>query len=355
MKSVIKKLLFLSLVAVFIACEDIVDVPQVPSGDGSSSSSSAVCYVLNSGDWKSSNSSLTRCDLGSGTVVQNYFELQNNRALGNTANDMLVHGSKMYIVVSGESTIEVTSLDAKSIKQIKCSGQPRYLAAHGNKVYATYYDGNVARIDTATLEVEAMTKVGRNPEQLAVYGGCLYVANSGGMDYNTALGYDKTVSVVDLDAFVEVEQIEVVCNPAAVVVGEGGVYVASYGNYYDIPSTLQCISPDGSVAVVEECSNMTELCYSSGSLYGFFSSYDANWNATTTYLSYDIAGKSVDSPWIKEAFLPVPYKVCAAGEYVCVTSSDYINDGDTYLYDTDGMLVHKIASGLNPVKAVVVE
>ena len=352
MKRIFKKLLLFSLVAGFTACGNENDVPETPAGGESSTN---VCYVLNAGDWKSSNSSLTRYDLSNGVTVPNYFEFQNGRCLGNTANDILVHGSKMYIAVSGESTIEITSLDAKSINQIKCAGQPRYLAADGDKVYVTYYDGNVARIDTTSLEVDAMVEVGRNPEQLAVYNGNLYVANSGGMDYNTEVGYDKTVSVVDLATFAEVEKIEVVCNPAVVVSCNEGVFVASYGNYYDIPSTLQCISPDGSVAVVGECSNMTELCYNGGRLYGFFSEYDEYWNSTTTYLSYGVVDKIVDSPWIKESFLPTPYKVCAAGEYVCVTSSDYMNDGDTYLYDTDGMLVHTIPSGLNPVKVVVVK
>ena len=352
MKRIVEKLLLLGLVVSFAACDNENDVPETPAGGESSTN---VCYVLNAGDWQSSNSSLTRYDLSTGVTVPNYFEFQNARCLGNTANDMLVHGSKMYIAVSGESTIEITSLDAKSIKQIKCTGQPRYLAASGDKVYVTYYDGNVARIDTASLEVDAMVAVGRNPEQLAVYNGCIYVANSGGMDYNTEMGYDKTVSVVDLATFAEVDKIEVVCNPAVVVSCNAGVFVASYGNYYDIPSTLQCISPDGSVAVVKECSNMTEFCYNGGRLYGFFSEYDEYWNSTTTYLSYGVVDKTVDSPWIKEAFLPAPYKVCAAGEYVCVTSSDYINDGDTYLYDTDGMLVHSIPSGLNPVKVVVVK
>ena len=178
------------------------------------------------------------------------------------------------------------------------SAQPRYLAAYDGKLYATYYDGYVARIDTATLEVEALVKVGRNPEQLAVHNGYLYVANSGGLDYNTAVGYDKTVSVVDLASFTEVEKIDVVCNPAVVVSCDTGLFVASYGNYADIPSTLQCISPDGEVAVVEECSNMTEFCYSSGRLYGFFSTFDVNWNVTITYLAFDITEKSVDSPWI---------------------------------------------------------
>ena len=340
------------MVAGFTACGNENDVPETPAGGESSTN---VCYVLNAGDWKSSNSSLTKYDLTTGVAVPNYFELRNGRCLGNTANDMLVYGSRMYIAVSGESTIEITSLDAKSIKQIKCTGQPRYLAASGDKVYVTYYDGNVARIDTASLEVDAMVAVGRNPEQLAVYNGCLYVANSGGMDYNTAVGYDKTVSVVDLETFAETGKVEVVCNPAVVVPCNSGVFVASYGNYYDIPSTLQFISANGDVNVVEECSNMTELCYNAGCLYGFFSEYDENWNATTTYLSYGVENKTVDSPWIKEAFLPAPYKVCATGEYVCVTSSDYMNDGDTYLDDTDGMLVHTIPSGLNPVKVVVVK
>lgn len=352
MKKNLGNLLLFSALVLFASCNNGSELPDVPS---SGNEAGRVCYVLNSGDWKSNNSSLTRCDLATGATVQGYFEQQNGRCLGNTANDIAVHGSKMYIAVAGESTIEITTLDAKSLKQIKCTAQPRYLAAAGSKVYVTYYDGNVARIDTATLEVDAMVAVGRNPEQLAVRAGKLYVANSGGMDYNTAVGYDNTVSVVDLAAFAEIAKVEVACNPAVVVAAGDEVYVASYGNYADVPSTLQRISADGAVSVVQECSNMTEFCYNSGRLYGFFSAYDENWNATVAYLSYGVEDRAVDSPWIKEAFLPSPYKVCAAGEYVCVTSSDYINDGDVYLYDTDGMLVHVIPSGLNPVKAVLME
>lgn len=97
---------------------------------------------------------------------------------------------------------------------------------------------------------------------------------------------------------------------------------------------------------------MTEFCYCSGVLYGYYSSYDASWNMTVTYLSYGVESGEVDSPWIKESSLPVPYKVCAAGDYVCVTSSDYINDGDAYLYNTEGLLVGAISTGLNPVKVV---
>ena len=347
MKTCVKSIVLLAVLFEFAACSESEDVPTVPE-----QVSGEVYYALNSGDWKSNNSSLTMYDASTGAVAQGYFELVNGRKLGNTANDVIVYGSKMYIAVSGEGVIEVTDLNAKSLNQIECGAQPRYLAAHDGKVYATYYDGHVARIDTVTMQVDAKVEVGRNPEQLAVCAGKLFVANSGGMDYNTELGYDNTVSVVDLVTFEEIEKVEVACNPAVVVAAGDNLYVASYGNYYDVPSVLQQISADGVASVVEVCSNMTELCYSAGRLYGFFSSYDANWNATTTYLSYGVADKSVDSPWIKESFLPAPYKVCAVGKYVCVTSSDYINNGDAYFYDTDGMLAFKIAAGLNPVKVV---
>ena len=349
MKTYVKSIAMLFALFALVGCSEDNDNPVVngaPAHDN-------VMYVLNSGDWKSNNSSLTMYDVSTGEVVQGYFEQVNGRKLGNTANDMIVYGSKMYIAVSGEGTIEVTDLNAKSLKQIECGAQPRYLAAHDGKVYATYYDGHVARIDTVSMQVDAMVEVGRNPEQLAVCNGKLYVANSGGMDYNTELGYDNTISVIDLVSFTELGKLEVAVNPANVVSDGEGVYVASYGNYADVPSTLQYISADGtSQALPAECSNMTEMCYNSGVLYGFYSQYDANWNAVTTYVSFDRSAFATDSPWIKESYLPAPYKVCSAGEYVCVTSSDYINDGDVYMYDTDGMLVSKISAGLNPVKVV---
>ena len=337
------KLAFMALCSLlFVACE--------PGGGrdddlGKTFNVDEVYYVLNSGDNKSNNSSLTMYDAATGAVSQWLFETQNKRVLGNTANDIVVYGSKMYIAVTGESTIEVTDLCARSIKQVKCDAQPRYMAVDGGKVYISYYDGHVARLDTATLNVDATIEVGRNPEQLAVVGKRLYVANSGGMDLYGEAGADKTVSVIDLESFKEVKKIEVALNPSCVVSDGNGVFVVSNGNYNDIPGAFQYINAaDDAVTVIEECSGIAELCYKNGVLYGF------SW--TPEYISYDVNSKVVDSPWVKENEKPNPYKVCSVGEYLCVTASDYTNDGDAYIYDTDGMLVKKVATGLNPIKMV---
>ena len=55
------------------------------------------------------------------------------------------------------------------------------------------------------------------------------------MDYSTEVGYDKTVSVVDLSTFTEIKKLDVVLNPTRIQADEqGNVYVVSMGNYADM-------------------------------------------------------------------------------------------------------------------------
>ena len=274
-------------------------------------------YFLNSGNMGNNNATLTMYDPETGESDPDYFMTQNGRGLGDTAQDIIVYGEKMYIAVYGESTIEVTDLRAKSIKQIRTEGQPRYMVADGGKVYVTYYNGYVARLDTASLEVEATVPVGRNPEQLAIANNKIYVANSGGMDASTSVGYDKTVSVIDIPSFAETKKLDVVLNPGRVQVDDQGyVYVVSIGNYGDIPNTLQRIdSRTDEVSVLEACPNATEMAYLDGVLY--------------TY--------------------------SAAGINIYVAESDYTNNGDVYGFGTDGKLLITTEAGLNPMKVVLAQ
>ncbi len=327
-------------------------IPGVPEDD-----SVFALYFLSSGKLGNNNSSLYWYDIDNEEVVPDYFKAQNGRGLGDTAQDMIVYGDKMYIAVYGESTIEVTDLHAKSIKQVKTEGQPRALIADGGKVYATYYNGYVARLDTASLEVDATVQVGRNPEQMAVANKKLYVANSGGMDYATEVGYDKTVSVVDLASFTESKKLDVVLNPMLVRSDEkGNVYVVSMGNYADVLNTLQRIdSATDEVSILEACPNATEMDYLDGKLYTYYSQYDANWNSVTTFTSYDTNTGAVDS-WIKDGTtIAKPYKLSVAGACVYVTESDYVNNGDVYCFSTDGQLLMKLGAGLNPIKVVLAQ
>ena len=141
------------------------------------------------------------------------------------------------------------------------------------------------------MEVEAKVKVGRNPEQLAVSSNKLFVSNSGGMDYSTEVGYDKTVSVVDLSTFTEIKKLDVVLNPTRIQADEqGNVYVVSMGNYADIPNTVQKINTETyEVTSLTNCPNATEMAYEDGKLFLFY----AQWGMSSpAFLTFDTKSQS---------------------------------------------------------------
>ncbi|MDR1724270.1 MAG: hypothetical protein LBR84_10095 [Tannerella sp.] len=310
-------------------------------------------YVLNNGNWGSNDASLTMLNLKDSAVTQEVFYKQNGRHLGDLGQDIIIHGSKMYITVNGSSTIEVTDLDAKSIKQIKTEGMPHSLAAFGEKVYATYMNGIVVRIDTASLEIDGTVAVGRNPEQMTVVDGKLYVANTGGQDYNTETGYDKTVSVVDIATFRELTKITVHLNPRTIISdNSGNVYVVSYGNYMDIPNKLQKIdTKTHTVTDLSAIVNGTYIATVGDILY----SIDAPWGGTAKYYSYNGASNSLISDnFIGNTAISSPFSLSTdeeSGE-IYISTSDYVNNGDLYVFDKSGNPTLTFETGLNPMKAV---
>ncbi|MDR2120106.1 MAG: hypothetical protein LBP64_04435 [Tannerella sp.] len=319
-------------------------------------------YFLNSGNYGGNNTTLDFVRImGDGdnpAVVHGLFFAQNQRKLGDTGNDMIACGSKLYIAVSGSKTVEVVAPDGTSLKQIAFDGDPRSFASDGGKVYVTLYNGFVARIDTATLTVDGTTAVGRNPEQIAIARNRLYVTNSGGLDYASATGYDRTVSVVDIPAFKETKRIDVAVNPVGIVAdGEGDVYVASMGNYGDVPAVLQRIDGDDRVTVVEGVP-AGELAFAGDRLYILSVRYDSAGKSVYTFVSFDTKQERVLSDHFVEpgSEPPSPYKISVdpQTETLFISSSNYSDNGDFYAYDLQGKRTNRWEAGLNPVKAVVI-
>lgn len=228
-----KNLLLLALLfttTLFTACESekpIIDETELPAKEAKR------LLILSEGLKDHNNSMLAMYDFSTQKLETKFFENINKRGLGDTANNMIKYGTKIYIVVNISSTIEV--IDAKtgkSLKQIPMktadnkSKQPRNAAAYGGKVYVTSFDDTVTRIDTVSLSIDASVAVGRDPEGICIKNNKIYVANSGGMDYATG-NFDSTVSVIDLTTFKEEKKIEVGKNPYQVFAdAQGNVFVS---------------------------------------------------------------------------------------------------------------------------------
>ncbi len=236
MKNFWKSLSCLLPFCVLTACEPQRTREEGSGQEGDVHSVTTRMYVLCEGLYGMNNSSLYCRDMRTGETCQDIFRQQNGRGLGDTGNDMGIYGSKLYIVMNGSNTVEV--LDARTAVSLKQIGmrdgngigrQPRSICFEAGKAYVCSFDNTVCRIDTASLEVEAVVEVGRDPDGICVSNGKLYVSNSGGLDYPL---YDSTVSVVDLASFQEIKKIKVGGNPYTVAADSlGHVYVCTRGNY----------------------------------------------------------------------------------------------------------------------------
>lgn len=218
--------------AVMTSCSDDNDGPETYLQEYSTGA-----YVVNSGNmYNKIESSLTAIDYASSTATQKVFKAANGRSLGNTANDGIVYGNKIYLAVDQSNTIEVIDKKTKqSIKQIKTTdllgkaegAEPRHIIADGGKVYFTTYGGYVAAVDTINFVLADKYKVGSCPEGLVIGGSNLYVANS---NYGKGGG---NISCIDLSSKkVETKNIEGVNNPTGIYYASGLLYVLD-NQYYD--------------------------------------------------------------------------------------------------------------------------
>lgn len=206
-------------------------------------------FVLCEGNDGMNNSALVHYNLQNNEVID-IFDKINNQGLGDLGNDMELFGDKLFISVKGSASVNVlNSKTGKLIKRIPivdeqgANRKPSRLTQSSSMVYLCTVDGYVLEINPQSLSVGRKVKVGRNPEDICYLNGNLYVTNSGGLDWNTPIGYDRTVSVVDAQAMTETKKIDVGLNPAFIKpIGENRIGLIVRGNYSDVPNAFVTIN-----------------------------------------------------------------------------------------------------------------
>lgn len=349
-------------ITLLIALSSACDKDEDPKPDQRPDLSTEGVYILNSGKLNSNNASLSYFNPKTQILSTDVFQQQNDKKLGDTGQDMLIYGAKMYVAVYQSNIIYVLDkegniLNSQSPQREGIAQKPRAFAAHKGKVYVSLFDGYLAKIDTATMMIEQQVKVGRNPEQIAIANNKIYVANSGGMDYPN---YDQTVSVVDINSFEVSKTIDVVSNPTSIIAdAQGNVYVKSSGNYGEIPSAFQKIDSKTDQISVLEGINVANMSLYNDKLYIVSSEYDANWNQIVSFQIFDTkTDKLISENFISDGTKiekPQSISVDSSTGNIYISTSDYINSGDMYIISPEGKLIHKFdTGGLNPIGAYFV-
>lgn len=346
---------FFSALVFFSSCED-EESGADDNGNGAYSHLRSGVYVVNNGVWGNNNASLSFISFPGFTIDNNVFSTANGRMLGDVGQDVLVYGSKLYIVVNQSNVIEVVDKQTcKSIASIVPLNeanepqQPRFMVSQGGKVFVSLYDGHVAMIDTAALKIEKQVEVGPNPEGLAVANGFLYVANSDGLNWGNGYADGKSVSKISLNDFMEVKRIDVAVNPYLVEADENGnVYVLSKGDYAEIGSSVQKISANDEVVLFAE--NVSLMRLNNGVLYALDGSDDG-----LSCMAYDLkSGAVTDSCFLKseKPANPSSFDIdeesgdLYIGSYV--SGVDYTSAGFVFVYGADGVLKVKLEAGVGP-------
>lgn len=304
--------------------------------------------IINEGNYYSGiDGSLSYFDYATGKMTNNVFASMNGKSLGGTPNDIISCGGQYFIPVTEENLVWILDENMKALTSLQVT-KPRRVAAGGNSVFISSYDGHVYAYNLTTKTLTKSEVVGACLEDIVFLRDYVYVCNA----YNADYTYNTNVVKLKASNLEKVADITVLCNPTSIETDGNNIYVLSVGNYADVNNTLQCIDASDKVTTMFEA---TYFALGNGKLYYVASTYDENWQAVTTYNVCDLnTTKTSVFTEGKEVLYPAGIAADATTGNVCIISyllseygyGDYNSPGYVVRYDKDGQCLGQHTVGV---------
>lgn len=343
--------------------EEIIPSTRVQVTEGRVGLQTRGFFLLNEGNMGSNKATLDYLDYGSGLYMRNIYAERNpnvTKELGDVGNDLQIYRDRIYAVINMSNLVEV--MDLRTAKHIQAISIPncRYIVFRGDYAYVSSYAGTlnesgrigyVAKIDLKELKVVATCDVGRQPEEMAILGNKLYVANSGGYD---PANYDDTISVIDLDTFTEVKKVKIAINLHRIQVDpKGRLWISSRGNYGSIPSRLYVFDPQTEQILKVLETPVSNMKLYRDMLYVYSNSFSKkSGTSTTSYPLINTSTMEVISPSFitdgTEGAIKAPYGLAInpeVGEIYLTDAKSYVVPGTLHAYGLDGRRRWSVTTG----------
>ncbi len=366
------------------ACrQDVMIVPMEDIDTGGKAQKSEIIgmYLLNEGNMGSNKASLDYLDLSGNDETTHYFrniyqERNPNTvmALGDVGNDCQIYGSRLWLVINCSNKMEVArasdavrigKVDIPNCRYVTFKDQYAYVSSYVGAVYSGSSSplGSVYKVDTLTLQKVASCTVGYQPEEMAIIGHYLYVANSGGYQGMTGQGYESTVSVIDLRTMKEIEKIMVAPNLHHLKADRyNQLWVTARGNYMDEESSIWWLVPDsdGRMTVGGHIDQpVSDLCIVGDSLYFYGSQWsEVSMSNTVTYGIIDVRKHEMvstrlsDAPEIRKIRMPYGIMVNPIHrDFYLMDAKNYVSSGELLHFLPDGTFDWKVKTGDIPAHA----
>jgi hypothetical protein len=173
-------------------------------------------FILNEGNFRSGNGSLSFFSYDSLKVFNHVFLDINGRPLGDVPYSISMQGGKAYIVVNNSGKIEVVnSNDLESVAIINKLKSPRYISfIDDRKAYVTsLYSDSVTIINLLTNSISGYINIKRPSEEIEILNSTAYVAHwTGG----------NKIMVINTDSDQVTDSIEVGMEPESMVIDKNG-------------------------------------------------------------------------------------------------------------------------------------
>ncbi len=232
-----KFIIFISIAFLICSCKETTNVLDNSNLDTNRRN---VAFVLCEGLWGYDNSSISKINL-TNLQVTNNFEKQTNPdfKIGDTANDLVIRGDTIYVVVTTSKVLELFDLrNGKLLSLIFFpeNSAPRKLAFANDTIalVTDLYQDFVYVLNLRTRRIINQIKVGPAPEGIAVFGNKAFVVNSGFGDFRANEPKAGTLSIIDLNSYSEVNNIYIAPNPIEILVCPNTRKM--YIGYYNFPS-----------------------------------------------------------------------------------------------------------------------
>ena len=364
------------------ACrQDVMIVPMEKSDPGGKTQKGDIVgmYLLNEGNMGSNKSSLDYLDLSDSTAhyYRNIYSERNPSAvmsLGDVGNDCQIYGSRLWLVINCSNKVEVAhaddavrigKVDIPNCRYVSFKDGYAYVSSYVGSVYSGSSSplGSVYKVDTLSLQKVDSCTVGYQPEEMAIIGNRLYVANSGGYQGMTGQGYESTVSVIDLASMQEAEKIEVAPNLHHLKADKyNQLWVTARGNYMDEESTIWWLEPDanGGMKVGGHLDQpVSDLCIVGDSLYFYGSQWsEVTMTNTVTYGIINVKTHQVVSTSLSDApeisKIRMPYGIIVNPihrDFYLMDAKNYVSSGELLHFLPDGTFDWKVKTGDIPAHA----
>lgn len=367
------------------ACRnDVMVVPMEEINTGGKVVKSEIVgmYLLNEGNMGSNKSTLDYLDLSGNepTVhyLRNIYSERNPNTvmmLGDVGNDIQIYGSRLWLVINCSNKVEVAQssnavrigkVDIPNCRYVTFSDRYAYVSSYVGAVYSTSTSplGSVYKVDTLSLAKVDSCSVGYQPEEMAIIGDKLYVANSGGYQGMTGQGYESTLSVIDLDRMQETEKIVVAPNLHRVRKDKyDQLWVTSRGNYMESESKIYWLGKgaDGKMQVVGHLDQpVSDLCIVGDSLYFYGSQYnEVTMKNTITYGIINVRTHKIVSTSLSDSQeiqkIRMPYGIIVNPihrDFYLMDAKNYVSSGELLHFLPDGTFDWKVKTGDIPAHAV---